>query len=214
MKKILVIVFLLTSSLCTVAQLKNRLCLDVDMMFIPNFVYAEDFSQWGISYTRQFSKRSFISLVGKKWTTNSDFFLPAREGQLYTSTYMSSNWDKMKRGDLVSRKKFRSIDANYSYAILPSSKYGEVLAGAGLSYTFGQHYYIDTIIVPTFFPFDNYDVKYTEKQESYLGICPHFQYNYFMIKHRLILGVHVQPRKYFGLQSIQYDLGFHVGVNF
>lgn len=213
MIKLISILSITLFSVNSIAQNKNKLQINTDMMLISNFVYAEDFSQWGFSYSRQISKNSLLSIGLSKWTTSDDFFLPEREGVLYSECYIYSDYEDCVK-ELIARKFYKRINASYDFYLMPYNKYGEILLSAGISYTRGVNVYLDSIITPTQPPFDNYEGFYKQEVKGYIGLFPKFEYNYKLFKNRFLVGLHFMPQKYFGLKSIQLDIGIHLGVMF
>ena len=63
-------------------------------------------------------------------------------------------------------------------------------------------------------PYDVFDIEFHTEKGKYWGFSPMLSYNYFIWKERLLFGVQVKMRKYFGYQRIQYEWGIHFGYIF
>ena len=85
--------------------------------------------------------------------------------------------------------------------------------GAGVSYCWGKNVYLKWYSPPLPGYFDS-QVLYTDKFESYWGICPQVSYDYLFLKNRINVGVDIKSRYYFNWPVLQFYTTIHAGVNF
>ncbi|MEZ5047010.1 MAG: hypothetical protein R2831_08455 [Chitinophagaceae bacterium] len=211
MRYVLVAVILLP--LFCQAGKKNKLRMDIDMMQVADHIYSKDFAQWGLTYQRQVCKKYYLGLTYHKWTTENDNFLPEKEGNLIHKRWLY-DWDGDIEGLISNRQYYRHVGLEGNRIIFDKAKRGMLCAGMGISYTWGRNSVVDTVLRPQVEPFDAYDIKYSHHAARYFGICPTINYDYFLWKERIILGVHLKARKMFGMPQMQYDAGFHFGYQF
>ncbi|MBL7717227.1 MAG: hypothetical protein JNL72_00215 [Flavipsychrobacter sp.] len=86
-------------------------------------------------------------------------------------------------------------------------------AGAGVSYCWGINDIVKVFWINPDPPYDA--VTYLEsKKAEYWGVVPYLGYDYQFWKNRIVIGPDIRARIYSGRPSVEYNINFHLGVNF
>jgi len=208
------IVLLLLISIQSKSQKHNSISFNLGMMKFAQSVYPLTFfTIRGINYERKI-RNIKLGIAYNRWVKEDDKIIPLDyESDVKSKDYYLWNL-KATEKKLVARQNYFMIDFNFFNKLLLPKKIGELYVGGAFSYTQGKNSYCDTVILSPYPPFDDIDISYYHKTGRYFGLVPTINYNYYLFKEKIILGIHVRARKYFGLNDTQFDLGIHFGYNF
>lgn len=194
------------------AQKNNQIYLHAsDTWHRGKFWSVINFSeQYGFGYKRKIWKNTSIVFSYAEWSYKYN-------GEILNTRYEKCSFSGHDCvGGIYSRKKYKFVDLLLDYAIIEKVKIGSVNVQLGLSGFKGQNSVIDSVLMPTSPPFDNFDTYSRAELEHTIGYSAGFHYNYYFWKKRLSIGLHFKLSKFFSTKQdfLQITRGIQVGVNF
>lgn len=187
--------------------------------FDERFVLGWIANQFGINVAHRLDNNLALNIGYHAWNISPVFY----KGGAYNDpepfnthtydnryTYGERNHDDV--GSLRFRYGYKMVDATIMY------RYDKILrhkfaVGAGLSCAWGSNLYVRYKLYYGSQPNDFLFVMNRERK-GYAGILLPVRYDYLFSSGKFGIGLQSNARKYFGLQSLQIDYGFHFSVNF
>lgn len=168
---------------------------------------AMQFLTIGGTYERRIYRSFFGGVTFMQWkslayTQNNPYFIK------YPNLASGLNI-----GDIYERMNYKMVDVYGYYRYNIGHHQHFVNAGLGVTYCWGTDEAIQTIYVNPAPPYDAY-VTLSDSKARYWGLMPFLGYDFLFFRNRFVIGPDIRAKYYIHRSPAEYDISFHLGVNF
>jgi len=175
------------------------------------------FEFYGLGYERLLGKHISLHLSYAKWhqgeLPSSILSKSSRVSGMVYEPCFKDGWENCLN-KVFSRRNYEFLDMGVNYKVFKIFNKFNLAGGLAFSRAWGEDIKLDTI-VPSVFPWHGDFLEYSfDLNAVHYGLVPMLSFEYPLWKGRFVPSFHFRTRKYFGLQSIQSELGLQCAFHF